>query len=495
MNRILDAMTRRDFLRFAGTGVAAGAAVMALPSWTFSKNQLRDKPNVLFIAIDDLNDWVGCLGGHPDVKTPNLDRLAARGVLFTNAHCPAPLCNASRAALMTGVRPSTSGVYLNSQPMRRSEVLRSAVTLPQHFMAAGYKAIGGGKIFHGGFPDPQSWEQYFPSKTKTKPDDPMPPNTPLNGIPNARHFDWGPVDVDDDEMGDAKVAEWATQQLRKKHDRPLFLGVGFFRPHLPWYVPRKYFEMYPPEEVTLPNVNPNDLDDIPEVGRKIANPEQDHKRVIEHKQWRKAVSAYLACISFTDAMVGRVIDALDNSLYAENTIVVLWSDHGWHLGEKLHWRKFALWEEATHNPMMIVAPGITKPNQKCARPVNLIDMYPTLIDLCDVAPHEGLEGISLLPLLKNPTAKWQRPSLTTFRWNNHSVRSERWRYIRYHDGSEELYDHDTDEMEWNNLARDSKYEHIKEELARWLPKVNAPDSPKGNSRARKTATKTSQGTS
>jgi choline-sulfatase len=482
MNRISSSMNRRDFLKLT----AAGATTLALPgcgsAFQQSASKLPRHPNVLFIAIDDLNDWIGCLGGHPDVKTPNLDRLAQRGVLFTNAHCSAPACNPSRASLMTGILPSTSGVYHNPQPWRKSPALANAVTIPQHFMAHGYRAVGGGKIYHGGFPDPPSWQEYFPSQQKNKPDDPMPPNRPLNGIPNTAHFDWGPVDVPDDEMGDRKVAAWAISELRKEHDRPFFLGCGFFRPHLPWYVPPRYFDMYPADKVTLPNVNENDLDDVPPIGRKMANPGKDHKKVIEYKQWRKAVQGYLASITFVDTCVGRVIDAFDKSPYTDNTIIILWSDHGWHLGEKLHWRKFALWEEATHNVFMVVAPGVTRPGRRCSLPVSMVDIYPTLIDLCNLTPKEELEGRSLLPLLRNPRASWGRPALTTHGRNNHSLRTEGWRYIRYSDGTEELYDRDNDDLEWKNLLwpkrPDPEHRRVADELAKWLPETNVPDVPR-----------------
>ena len=467
-------MNRREFLKLA----AAGVAGLSVPGMVFSADSGKKRPNVLFMAIDDLNDWIGCLGGHPDVKTPNLDKLAGRGVLFTNAHCSAPACNPSRASLMTGILPSTSGVYHNPDPWRSSPVLRDAVTIPKHFMAHGYSAVGGGKIYHGGFPDPPSWQSYFPSQKQNKPDDPMPANQPVNGIPNTSHFDWGPVDVPDPEMGDRKVAAWATEQLGKKHDKPFFIACGFFRPHLPWYVPQKYFDMYPPDKVTLPNVNDNDLDDVPELGKKMAKPQGDHAKVIKHKQWRKAVQGYLASITFVDTCVGRVIDALDESAYADNTIVILWSDHGWHLGEKLHWRKFSLWEEATHNVLMAVVPGVTKPRQRCPRPVTMVDIYPTLIELCGLTPKAELEGKSLVPLLKNPQASWDRPALTTHGRDNHSLRSERYRYIRYSDGTEELYDHDNDALEWTNLANDPKYAAAKKELAKWLPKKNVPEVPK-----------------
>ncbi len=460
-------MNRRDFLRL-------GVTTTLLPALN-TQGQGQSKPNVLFIAIDDLNDWIGCLGGHPDVKTPNLDRLAARGVVFTNAHCSAPACNPSRASLMTGISPSTSGVYVNPNPWRKSPALKNAVTLPQHFTAHGYRAVGGGKIYHGAFPDPPSWQAYFPSQKKNKPDDPMPAHRPVNGMPRTSHFDWGPVPVEDEAMGDYKVASWAIGELQKKHANPFFLGCGFYRPHLPWYVPQKYFDMYPADKVTLPNVKENDLDDVPPLGQKMAKPQGDHRRVLQHKQWRKAVQGYLASISFVDACLGRVIDAFDASAYKDNTIIVLWSDHGWHLGEKLHWRKFALWEEATHNVMMMIAPGVTKPDQRCARPVTLLDIYPTLIDLCDLSKKPELEGRSLVPLLKNPSAAWDRPALTTHGRNNHSLRTERWRYTRYSDGTEELYDHKSDGLEWTNLAGDPKHADVKKRLAAWLPQTNVPE--------------------
>ena len=460
--------SRRDFMKRAGCGTAA----MTMLGCAGDTETQAPDPNVLFIAIDDLNDWIGCLGGHPDVKTPNIDRLANRGTLFANAYCAAPSCNPSRASLMTGIRPSTSGVYSNSQMFRKSPVLKDAVTLSAHFKQNGYHAMGSGKIYHGIFPDPPSWDEYWPSMTTTRPNDPMPDNPPINGIPKTRHFDWGPVPVDNEDMADMQVAEWVSGQLGRNHDKPFFLACGFYRPHLPWYVPQKYFDMYPVDEIALPNVKDDDLDDIPERGKKIARPDRDHAKVLKHKQWRKAVQGYLASITFADDCVGKVIDALDNGPNAENTVVVLWSDHGWHLGEKLHWRKFALWEEATHNVLAIVAPGITKAGGRCDSPVNLIDIYPTLVELCGLPSRDELEGRSLMPLLENPGAQWDYPTLTTLGRNNHTIRSKRWRYIRYADGTEELYDHDADEMEWDNLAGDPKYADVKKDLARWLPEIN-----------------------
>ena len=455
-------VSRRAFLR---TAAALGAVPLVSRA-----GERQTRPNVLFIAIDDLNDWVGCLGGHPDARTPNIDRLASQGVNFTRAYCSAPACNPSRASLLTGKRPSTSGVYRNDQPWRPA--MPDAVTLPQDFMANGYRVLGCGKIFHGRFPESTSWHEYFES-----PGSPAPPNLPLNGIENAGHFDWGPLDCHDADMSDWKLVDWAEKKLAQAWREPFFLAVGITKPHLPWYVPRKYFDLFPPDRITLPEVNPDDLDDVPEAGRKMAKPDGDHRNVIRTDNWRRAVSAYLAAGAFTDACVGRLLDALNTTRYADNTIIVLWGDHGWHLGEKLHWRKFALWEEATRNPLVMVVPGLTKSDSVCGRTVTLMDIYPTLAELCGLAPREGIEARSLTPLLRDPNAPWDRPALTTHGRNNHSLRTERWRYIRYEDGSDELYDHDSDPLEWVNLAGREEYVAVKQNLARWFPTVNAPDVP------------------
>ncbi len=439
-----------------------------------------EKPNILFIAIDDLNDWTGSMGGNAQSVTPNLDRLAASGVLFTNAHCAAPACNPSRAALMTGIRPSTSGVYYNEQPWRKSEVLKDAQTLPQWLMKhGGYSARASGKIYHGSFPDAASWQEYWPSQEKNKPGDPSPKNLPANGIPKTSHFDWGPVDAPDEEMGDWQVAEWISGRLleEKADAQPFFLACGFYRPHLPWFAPQKYFDKFPLDSIDLPVVPDDDLDDVPPAGVKMAKPEGDHAKVVEHDQWKQAVQAYLANTHFVDACLGKVLDALESSAHADNTIVVLWSDHGWHLGEKKHWRKFSLWEEATRVQMMWRVPGVTEAGGKCAAPVNLLDIYPTLVDLAGVKKNPVTEGDSLRPLLADPNAVWDRPTLTTHGRNNHSIRSDRYRYIRYADGSEELYDHKTDPMEHRNLTGDEEIVEVKAGLAKWLPAVNVANDP------------------
>jgi arylsulfatase A-like enzyme len=256
----------------------------------------------------------------------------------------------------------------------------------------------------------------------------------------------------------------------------MFLACGPFRPHLPWYVPQKYFDFYPVDKITLPTVRDDDLDDVPPLGVKMARPDGDHRKVIQSNNYHKAVQGYLASITFADAEVGRLVEALDTSEYADNTIVVLWGDHGWHLGEKLHWRKFSLWEEADRAPLLMIAPGVTKPNGRCPRTVSFMDIYPTLADLCELPVGEHLSGKSLRPLLENPQAPWERPAITTHGRNNHAVRSERYRYIRYSDGTEELYDHENDPMEWTNLAGNTEMAAVKQELGKWLPKENVPDA-------------------
>jgi arylsulfatase A-like enzyme len=447
--------------------------------------------NVLFIAVDDLNDWITCLGGHPDTRSPHIDALAARGVLFERAYCAAPACNPSRAALLTGIPPYHSGVYLNPQPWRKA--MPDAVTLPQHFMAHGYAVYGCGKIFHGRYKDPGSWHEYF-----DRPGDPQPPKRPVNGIPNTAHFDWGPVDAADEAMGDHQVVDWAIKKLKQKHDQPMFLACGPFRPHLPWYVPQKYFDLYPVDKITLPTIRDDDLDDVPPMGVKMARPDGDHRKVIESHNYRKAVQGYLASITFADAEVGRLIEALGKSPYADNTIIVLWGDHGWHLGEKLHWRKFSLWEEADRAPLLMVVPGVTKPDGRCPRPVSFMDIYPTLADLCGLPIGEHLSGQSLRPLLENPQASWDRPAITTHGRNNHAVRSERYRYIRYSDGTEELYDHENDPMEWTNLAGNAETAAVKKKLGKWLPNENAPNAEydrgtRGKGKQQKAVKKSSRG--
>ena len=453
--------------------LAVVAAMLALmPRVSFSQQQREGRPNVLFIAIDDLNDWIGCLDGHPDVKTPNIDRLARRGVLFTRAYASATVCNPSRTSLLTGILPSRSGVYANAEPFRLA--LPAAVTIPQHFMAHGYHVVRGGKIFH--VPgDPASWDRprnapYHGSNLRERDPKAFEPIYTVRPAGRA-NLRWGPLRVSDEDMSDTQIVNWAVEYLNMKHDKPLFLACGLFKPHTPWHVPQKYFDMYPPDGITVPELVENDLDDVAGMDQDAA--ERFHKAMTADGNWRAAVAAYLACVSFTDANVGRLLDGLDRSPYADNTIIVLWSDHGYKLGDHYGWGKGTLWERDAHVPLIIAGPPIPKPGVECHRTVSLIDIYPTLVELCGLSLPPRLDGTSLVPLLNDPTAPWDHPALTTNGRNNHGVRSERWHYMRDNDGNEQLYDHENDPHEWTNLANKPEYDSVKEKLASCLPKVNA----------------------
>lgn len=456
---------RRGFLKTLGAGALGAACASALPGGAAPD---KSRPNVLFIAIDDLNDWIGCMGGHPQSITPNMDTLAREGVLFENAHCQAPICTPSRASLLSGLYPSTSGLYFLSPQYREAETLRNMTTLPQYFMEHGYRSLGVGKVFHTG-DDPHSFHEYggemggFGPRPEEKIS--LPEGHPL--------WDWGAYPDDDAAMPDYKCARWAIDKLREKHDQPFFLSVGFWRPHVPLYVPQRWFDMHPRENIQLPEAAAEDLEDIPpyafDLTYAAAAPRHDY--VLELGQWEHAVQAYLACVSFVDHYVGEVLRALRENGHADNTMVVLWSDHGFHLGEKLRWGKRSLWEEATRAPLIIAGPGVSS-GSACKRPVGMIDIYPTLVDMCGLPPRDKLEGLSLRPLLEDPDTAWERPTLTTFGPNNHSLRSERYRYTRYADGSEELYDHATDPRERVNLAGSEAHREIIAEHHRWLPAVN-----------------------
>ena len=443
------------------------------------------KPNVLFIAVDDLNDWVGKLGGHPQARTPNMDLLSSRGLLFTKAYCSAPSCNASRSSVLMGMRPSTTGIYINSHDWRQASILKNAVTLPHHFKNSGYLTMGAGKLFHAhtffdkknleGYSDPDAWDAYFPSKTQQMPEEVVPETWPVNSSKKfyRGHFDWASLQISNLDMADAKVVDWASKQLAKTHKKPLFLSVGIYRPHVPWYVPKKYFDRFPINEIQLPKHLSNDLGDIPVAGKAMAK-RHWHKWINENNQWEKAVQAYLASLAFADDMVGNLIKALDKGPLSKNTIIILWGDHGYHLGEKESWEKFALWEDTTHVPLIIVDPRRTKSGTQCESPVSLLDLYPTLIELCGLRlPPQKLEGRSLVNSLIRPMEKTGRVVITTQGRGNHAVRSSRYRYIRYADGSEELYDHKTDSHEWNNLSLDPGLVKVKSKLMDYLPKFNA----------------------
>ncbi len=425
------------------------------------------QPNVLFIAMDDLKDWIGCMGGHPQSITPNLNRLAASGVLFKNAHCAAPACNPSRSAIITGRAPNRSGLYDNRQQMR--EVMPVETIMPQYFRQHGYYSAGSGKLLHY-FIDAKSWDEYFPKAESENPfpETFYPKKRPVNlergGAWQYVETDWAALDVTDEEFGgDWSVSKWIGEQLIKKHDKPFFLGCGLYRPHEPWFVPKKYFEPFPLESIQLPpGYRENDLDDVPEAGQKAAR-NKYFAHIQQQGRWKQGIQGYLASIHFADAMLGRVIDALESGPNANNTIVVLWSDHGWQLGEKEHWQKYTPWRAVTRVPLMVrvpsgaslVLPKGTQAATVCDAPVNLLSLFPTLTDLCKLPAKPACDGPSLLPLLIDPVAAdWNHDSVTFLAQpGTYAVSGRSHRYIHYADGSEELYDISNDPYEWTNLAK------------------------------------------
>ncbi|BDS08555.1 choline-sulfatase [Oceaniferula spumae] len=474
-----------------------------------------EKPNILFIACDDMNDWVGFLGGHPDTLTPNMDRLAKRGIVFDRAYCASPICGPSRAAVLTGLKPETSGVY-NNQGTYIDKVPH-AVTLPKFFKNNGYIVMGAGKINHamgcvvpdnyheygpdaGAIGGPFTWEELnmnpgqkvdrkdiagisiseqsgiikniYPGKVISR--GTLKHTLPLNGIDNRTDrpangyntFDWGPVDVTDNEMPDGKMATWAEQKLKSNFTAPFFLAVGFYRPHQPWYAPANYFKPFEDKQLALPPTAKKDLADCGEAARQYAHYpwSGSFKTVQKYNQWQDAIRGYLASIHFVDAQVGRLLDALDASPYADNTIIVLWSDHGWELGEKEHWGKHSPWEGSMRVPMVIVPPkNIKLPANRSKAFASLLDLYPTLADLTGIPVPDGLDGISLRPVITGKKPSVRNHIVTTLGRSTFCIRKENYKLIRYYDGSEEFYDLKSDPNEFVNLIDDtSQAKHITE---------------------------------
>lgn len=460
--------------------------------------KIIEKPNVLFVSLDDLNNWIEPLGGHPQAKTPNLNKFAELSVNFKKAYCPSPSCNPSRTAIMSGLNTYTSGVYSNYQDWR--EVLKDYKGMGLYFRENGYYSAGAGKIYHYHMIDSSCWDEYWPSQKQNMPAEYMPQrqagfeekygrDPAVDFTVNMPYFhnmykmfDWAALDINDSMMGDFKSVDWVSDKLNSDHNKPFFLACGIYRPHVPWYVPKKYFDMFPLEDIQLPKTVEDDLGDVGDRVKEIANRGGDyHKHVVEAGLWKEAVQAYLASIAFCDAMFGKLMNSLQQSKYANNTIVVVWSDHGWQLGEKKHWRKFALWENVVQTVLMIKAPAGTKglpegsaDGISCERVVSLMDMYPTLIELCGLPVKTNIDGRSIVPLLENPEMEWDYPAITTYNHSEYSIRNERWRYTIYLDGSQELYDHNNDPEEWYNLAHDQKYVDIIKELSTFIPKDPAP---------------------
>ncbi len=436
-----------------------------------------DKPNVLFIAIDDQNDWIGCVGGHPLVKTPHLDGLAQRGTVFLNAHCQAPLCNPSRTSLLLGLRPTTTGVYGLAPWFRTLPLWQNRVTLPQHFAQHGYRTYSTGKIYHGGIPSKDRAREFdvwgLNPGIGVRPARKLIPPTPMGNHPL---MDWGSFPHRDEDKGDYQIASWAIEQLQSvSRDRPFFLSAGFFLPHVPCYATQRWFDLYPDDDSVLPKVDRHDRDDTPRFSWYLHwnLPEPRLRWVEENNQWRNLVRSYLASVSFIDSQIGRLLDALAANGLAENTVVVVWGDHGWHLGEKLITGKNTLWERSTRVPLIFAGPGVTR-GGRCSRPAELLDIYPSLAELCGLPARTDLEGHSLVPQLRDAGAARPWPAITSHNQGNHAVRSERWRYIHYADDSEELYDLSADPHEWHNIAAKPEHAAVLMEHRKWLPKIDVP---------------------
>ncbi len=447
------------------------------------------KPNVLFIAVDDLNDWVGCLGGNPQAITPNLDRLAKEQAMVMNkAYCPSTVCCPSRTAILTGKRPSSTGVYSNQQDWTKAPKAKDVVTLPEYFSKHGYLSVSTGKIFHGssgnafqergelgGFNGAMLWKES--------------PSAALGKAGARNELLWGACKAPVEKTRDYAACQWAVDQLKRDFDgKPFFISLGISKPHLPWIVPQRFFDLYPLEKIKPVEIFRDDLDDIlRKDGKTVFKPGswfEDTDKANLHKQ---AQRAYLANISYVDHCLGIVFDALRNSKYADNTIIMLWGDHGWHLSEKLKYGKTDLWEESARVPFIVRVPGVTKPGIKCAGVVNLLDMYPTLVELCGLPPNTENEGRSFAPVLKNPEMEWNHPTLTTYLLKNHSLTDGRYRYTWYGgkaDGSEELYDHSTDPLEHKNLAANPESKVIIARFKKHLPTHDEPNSPPSSSNER-----------
>ncbi|MEM9366498.1 MAG: sulfatase [Planctomycetota bacterium] len=463
-------------MRAFGTLLVVGFLAVAGASSADELGAAEGRPDVVFIVVDDLNDWISLLDSSAPIKTPNLERLASRGMLFSRAYCASPACNPSRVATLTGLRPTTSGVYGNKSDWRKA--LPERATLMQRFRANGFDVRGAGKIFHhhldGAFHDDASFDDFQPMRAQSYPE------TKLNGAPKygSRNTDWGPWPSRDAEAIDFHTVSYCADALKRPgSEPPLFLACGIFKPHSPFFAPASYHVPY--LAMQTPTVQNDDWGDLPTGAKSLLRNKkwfwQGMMEVEREKPgaFQRFIEAYAACVAFADAQIGRLLEALDASPQRDNTIVVLWSDHGFHLGEKNHIEKFALWEKTNHVPLIIVAPGVAEPGSVCNRPVDLTAVYPTLLELGGLPADQRCDGQSLVPLLHNPKAAWEHPAVMTYMPGNHAVRSDRWRYIRYADGTQELYDHQGDPNEWNNLAGSKRFAPVIASHAKWLPTEEA----------------------
>lgn len=423
-------------------------------TWSITIQLSAQQKNVLLIAVDDLNDWVGAFGGNDQAITPNIDALAAKGVAFQNASAASPVCNPSRTALLTGRRPHETGITTNQDGFNFRDSpeawISDLITLPQYFSANGYESVGQGKIFHTHGSNPESWDILGPGGQGA--------NGGTNTTVGTTGMKYGWSQQNIEQTGDWKSADYAANYLLQNHDKPFFLACGIFRPHLPFYAPQSFYDLYDTNNLKIPEgYLANDLDDT------FGGSNNFLAEVQRLGEWKNVIEAYLACMSFTDAAVGHLLTTLENSQYANNTIVVLYGDHGWHLGEKEHFKKSALWERAVTTPLIIYDPSGGSGDNFNA--VSLQDIYPTLVRLAGLPdPSFTIRGRDLSPLVQDPRGSWCGAALTSYRTGDHSLRSDRYRYIKFGDGDEELYDHQTDPFEWNNLAGDSAFATVKQEM-------------------------------
>ena len=463
-------------------------------------------PNVLLITVDDLNAWVGALNKHPLAKTPNIDKLASQGISFTNAHTAAPVCAASRAALMSGVFPHKSGFYTNgNHKVNAHSVIDKVPHLAELFRQSGYTIIGAGKIYHRWVTDENeqldaaTYDQYLPLETVFPTQDMLANGEGYKGykfypfpdggtrlkrelnITKGTSLSAGPVKrtkMRDGKMPDEIIANWAVEQLKqygknaKQFQKPFFMALGFLRPHVPFAAPKEYFDMFPLDKVDLPKAD--DMKDIPLYGKAMAMgiiPGGDHGAVLSLGDtfWKELIQGYLASITFVDAQVGLVLDAIENNGLSNNTLIILTSDHGQNLGEKSNWRKMSLWEESTRVPFIVSSGAIKSKGEQVNAAVSLLDIYPTLVSYLNLPQQNHLDGQDLTPLLKDTKASWDHPSLISWRYKNFAVRSNRYRYIQYRDGAEELYDHINDPLEQNNLAGMIEAINVINKLKQYIP--------------------------
>ena len=448
--------------------------LVLLSSFAILHSSYSAQPNVLLLMSDDLAATLGCYG-HPQAKTPNLDALAKRGVVFNKAFCQFPHCNPSRSSMMTGMRPNTTRVTNNEDNLYKNHP--GVLTMPHHFRENGYATARCGKIFHLGVPsglesmdDPQGWDFGTPFKSEL----PFPPDRKSSvQVKRGKKegLGWQEIPGDDDQLVDGVFAKTAIEWLGKReNNKPFFLAVGFHRPHLPLVAPAKYFDLYPFESITLPEAPENDEADIPEPARNGAVP--GYALTATPEQRRAAIRAYLACVSYVDAQVGRLLESLKQAGLDDNTIILFTSDHGWHLGEHGLWHKRSLFEESARVPFILATPGMKTAGQRSESLIELTDVFPTLCDLCGIASPQQLEGKSLRPFLENASAELHDAAFTQARrgknaehWGR-TIRTARWRCTEWDEGRNglELYDHDTDPHEYTNLANDPKHAEVLKDL-------------------------------